>query len=241
MTEIETIALLVELLEKKEPFCHVRFGDGDVFFATGTGPRLTADGEEWSPELQQRLFTAWLNLWRSDVRLLLGDLETYVVSDGCEEEWRHLLITGSWQRRDRPPPELVHMEALRAGFGHAIPLYRALRDDPRRKLFVGSEALESAAAMLGADYCGIPLRTSSNPHAVNRVCLEARNYEVACFAAGRGGKIMQASLANSATHLTQIDIGSGLDILFGGARRGTDGGVDVDRLKRDYREAGLLK
>jgi hypothetical protein len=59
------------------------------------------------------------------------------------------------------------------------------------------------------------------------------------FSAGRGGKLMQAALATDRPELTQIDIGSGLDLVFGGVRRGTDAGVDVKAIRREYQGAGL--
>lgn len=236
MTEQETVDLLVGRLEASEAFVHVRFGDGDVFFATGTGPTLTADGEEWSPELRDQLRAAWRAL-APTAGLLLGDVESYLVSDGCEAQWRELLAEATEIRGE--PPELVHIEALRAGLGYALPFYQAVAADDRRKVFVGPERLASVATMLRSDFVPVPLHVAHTaaPRLVDEVA--AGMYEVALFAAGRGGKIMQAALALRDPFLTQVDVGSGLDLLFGGVRRGTDRTADPEQLRKTYRDAGL--
>jgi len=242
VTEAETVALLVDLLESREPFCHVRFGDGDVFFATGTGPTLTADGEEWSSGLQWQLINAWGRVAIARHRLLVGDVSSYAVDDGCGHEWDVMREYAVYLRgKDLSPMELVHIEALRAGFGYALPAYQAIAADPRKKLYIGPKVLEPAAEMLKADFREVPLHVAWEPRP-RRDALEGfEEYEVILFSAGRGGKIMQGQICHSGHHpVTQIDIGSGLDILFGGVKRGTDAGVDIDALKAQYRDAGLL-
>lgn len=236
MTEAETVTRLVGLLEQRTPFVHVRFGDGDVFFMTGTGPKITGDGEQWSPLLAGRLHAAWRRCAVAP-NLLLGDIESYLVSDGCEQQWRSLLAELRQLRGSAP--ELVHIEALRAGFGYAAPFYAAVAADPRAKVFVGPDRLGGAARMLGATHVVVSLEVAHEYAITTAETVAAGGYEVAVFAAGRGGKIMQGLLAESAPALTQIDIGSGLDILFTDLRRSTDKGVDIDKLRRSYRNAGL--
>lgn len=242
MTEPETVALLVRLLNEHNPFVHVRFGDGDVFFATNTGPKLTADGEEWTPHLRAQLMEAWRKYARTP-RLLLGDLETYDVSDGCEHEWNGLRSMLEEYRADRLPDDpvtWVHMEALRAGRGHALPLYQGVSAFTGHKVFIGPERLHGAARMLGADHVVVPLH-KAHEHAVDiAVQTQFLTPDLCLFAAGRGGKIMQAVLASLMPWAMQIDVGSGLDVLFTDLRRGTDGQVDVETLRHEYRQGGLL-
>lgn len=235
MTETETVDLLVSRLEAREPFVHVRFGDGDVFFATGTGPVLTGDGEEWTPWLQERLRAAWRSLALYP-DLLVGDVDSYLVSDGCEAQWRELVDEAEAIRR--APLNLVHIEALRAGLGYALPFYLAVAADRRRKIFVGPSRLAGAAEMLDAYHVHVPLRVA---HEAADEIVEAVDdlFELALFAAGRGGKIMQAAFALRAPSMTQVDVGSGLDILFGGVTRGTDAGIDAATVRASYRAAGL--
>jgi hypothetical protein len=236
VTEAETIARLVGLLEARTRFVHVRFGDGDVFFATGTGPKLTGDGETWSPLLRARLQAAWRRFAVAP-NLLLGDVGSYDVSDGCEAQWQALLAALILLRGVEP--ELVHIEALRAGRGHALPFYAAAAQDRREKVFVGPERLAGAARMLGAAHVLVPLAVAhEDAHRVAQI-VAAGEYEVAFFAAGRGGKIMQAILTETAPWLTHVDVGSGLDVLFTDLRRGTDRGVDVEKLRSEYLDAGL--
>lgn len=239
MNEQDTIIRIIRLLVEREPFVHVRYGDGDVFFATHTGPVLTGDGEEWTPLLQQKLLSAWMQLARCESRVLLGDLETYAVSDGCEPQWRHMLAMFRDLRKEKPT-ELVHMEALRVGFGWALPVYQALRNDPRRKVYVCPERLGPLATRLGARHFEVPLHTAhEKAESYAKLLLEAKP-EVVLFSAGRGGKIMQGILSTTAPDVTQIDVGSGLDLLIpDGVRRGTDLGVNRERIVALYREAGL--
>lgn len=238
MTEAETVAQLIAELDG-DPFVHVRFGDGDVFFATGTGPVLTGDGEEWCQELSDYLILAWRSL-AAPKRLFLGDLRSYAVSDGCELEWDDLLMNLVQLRQE--PLTFVHMEALRVGFGRALPFYLRVRNDGRRKCFVGPARLQPVAAMLGCEHIVVPLRTAWRPenHLPTLLDITAGEYELALFAAGRGGKIMQGWLAIHAPDLTQIDVGSGLDLLIDdGVRRGTDLRVDRKAILEQYREVGL--
>lgn len=239
MTEPETIERLVAFLQDDAPFIHVRFGDGDVFFLTGTGPKLTADGEEWSESLSRRLADAWEQVAGSGCRVLLGDVESYDQSDGCEEQWHRILVEYR-KIAGGNEPTLVHMEALRAGRGHALPFYQAVAQDERRKVFVGPERLAGAARMLGAQHVAVPLHVA-HEGAEDNAALIAHVFDpqVVLFAAGRGGKIMQGYLAAARTDLVQIDVGSGLDVLFTDLRRGTDGSVDVEGLRATYRDAGL--
>jgi hypothetical protein len=236
VTEAETVALLAAFVEERRHFLHVRFGDGDTFFATGTGPKLTGDGETWSPLLGARLMAAWRRLAVAP-NLLLGDIASYDVSDGCEAQWQAMLAELILLRGVEP--ELVHIEALRAGRGHALPFYKEAAADPREKVFVGPERLGGAARMLGAAHVFVPLGSAHEVATSTAARIAWGEYEVAFFAAGRGGKIMQGLLAESAPSLAQVDIGSGLDVLFTDLRRGTDAGVDVEALRGEYREAGL--
>ena len=245
MTEAETVALLCNLLREKEPFCHVRFGDGDVFFATGTGPKMTADGEEWTSGLQWQLLNAWERCCVTRHRLLVGDVDSYLVDDGCGHEWSVLREYGGYRRGE--PLELVHIEALRCGLGFALPFYLAIAADPRPKFYVAPERLRGAAEMLGAKHIEVPLKhawkeiwdaretlvdsgRSMDAHPFNGIVL---------VSAGRGGKLLQGQLCHDGYPWTQIDIGSGLDLLFDGVRRSTDLGVDVRALRKAYRDAGL--
>jgi len=241
VTEAETVLLLTSLLHEQLSFCHVRYGDGDVFFATGTGPTITGDGEEWSFELSQKLKDAWFNLECPEY-LALGDLRTYAVSDGCEAEWDQMLEDLTAVRHPKPI-ELVHMEALRVGFGFARPFYEAVRDDPRRKVYVAPPPLGfEMAPRLNAEWLGVPLRVAWMPETVNNVLsiIEREKPEIVLFSAGRGGKIMQGKLACLMPEITQIDVGSGLDLLVeGGVRRGTDLRVNRAKVLNDYREVGL--
>ncbi|HEY1309298.1 MAG TPA: hypothetical protein VGF24_37420 [Vicinamibacterales bacterium] len=239
MTEIETVDLLCELLYTGEPFVHVRFGDGDVMFATGTGSKITGDGEEWCQELADVLLLAWRSL-AVPKHLLLGDLRTYAVSDGVEEQWDDLLE--ELHRQRSAPYTFVHMEALRVGFGHALPFYEAVRSDERSKVFVGPIRLRPISKRLGCDHLSVPLHVAWEFGTVASTIgsIIGNQYEVALFAAGRGGKIMQAQLGMVAPDLTQIDVGSGVDLLIDdGVRRGTDMHVSRTKIMEKYRAVGL--
>jgi len=240
--EQETINLLTYLLWEKKPFCHVRFGDGDVFFATGTGSKITADGEEWSRDLQLDLLTAWDRCMTTNHRLLVGDINSYIASDGCEHEWDVIRRYGEYRRGQ--PLELVHIEALRCGLGYSAPLYAAIADDPRRKVYFAPERLRPAAEMLGAELIPVPLHVAWKEIATSilqklYVGLPFGLDMIVLISAGRGGKILQEKLCHDQHPWTQIDIGSGLDLLFTDLRRSTDLGINVEEIREQFRAEGL--
>lgn len=237
MTEADTVDLLVGLLDKQEPFCHVRFGDGDVMFATGVGSKITGDGEEFSTELQQSMIHAWFALARSATNLFVGDVESYDVSDGIEAEWRVLRQAGEWLRGE--PLQTVHIEALRCSRRYAPLAYSAIRKDKRHKVYVAPERLAPVADWLGADILPVPLKTAHADAALTMSQLLMVQPEVLLFSAGRGGKMIQSYVASAFPGITQIDIGSGLDLLIpDGVRRGTDVGVNREKVLAEYRELG---
>jgi hypothetical protein len=237
MTEADTVDLIVGLIDKREPFCHVRFGDGDVMFASGVGSKITGDGEEFTPELQQSMITSWYLLMRAKVRLLVGDVESYDVSDGCEAEWNVLRRSGEWVRGE--PLQTVHIEALRCSRRYAPLAYAAIRNDKRRKVYVGPERHAPLAEWLGAEHLSIPLHTF---HAQTRLTMSQMlmlQPQVLLLAAGRGGKMLQSYVSAAKPEVTQIDIGSGLDLLIpDGVRRGTDAKVNRPKVLAEYRELG---
>jgi hypothetical protein len=239
VTEADTVDLLVNLIEKREPFCHVRFGDGDVMYATGTGSKITGDGEKWTPHLQQRMIQAWLALCKArEVRLLVGDVESYDVSDGVEAEWRVLLQVGEWVRGE--PIQTVHIEALRCSRPYASLAYDAIRNDDRHKLYVAPERLAPVAKWLRAKHIVAPLHNAhQNIDQIAEKVDVAPMPKVLLVSAGRGGKILQSHFALTAPDMTQIDIGSGLDMLIpDGVRRGTDLSVNRNQVVAEYRELG---
>lgn len=237
MTEADTVDLIVGLLEKQEPFVHVRFGDGDVMFATGVGSKITGDGEEWSHELQQKMISAWFMLARAKVNLLVGDVESYDVSDGIEAEWRVLLQAGNWMRG--ADIETVHIEALRCSRPYAPLAYNAIRKDKRHKVYVAPERLAPVADWLGADILPVPLHVAHEQASLLMSQLLMVQPEVLLLSAGRGGKLIQSYVAMAMPTVTQIDIGSGLDLLIpDGVRRGTDAKVNRPKVLAEYRELG---
>ena len=237
MTEADTVDLIVGLLEKQEPFCHVRFGDGDVMFATGVGSKITGDGEEWSHDLQQKMIHAWFLLANAKVNLLVGDVLSYDVSDGIEDEWNVLLRAGQWVRG--ADIETVHIEALRCSRRYAPLAYSAIRKDKRRKVYVAPERLEPVADWLGADILPVPLHVAHEQASLLMSQLLMVQPEVLLLSAGRGGKLIQSYCASAFPMITQIDIGSGLDLLIpDGVRRGTDAKVDRSKVLAEFRELG---
>jgi hypothetical protein len=63
--------------------------------------------------------------------------------------------------------------------------------------------------------------------------------EVLLLSAGRGGKMIQSYVAAAMPMVTQIDVGSGLDLLIpDGVRRGTDAKVNRQKVLAEYRELG---
>ncbi len=240
MTEADTVDLIVGMLDKQEPFCHVRFGDGDVMFATGVGSKITGDGEEFTADLQQSMIFAWYALMRSGTTLLVGDIESYDVSDGIEDEWRVLRRSGEWVRGEEL--QTVHIEALRCSRRYAPLAYNAIRKDERRKVYVAPERLGPVANWLGAIHLPVPLHVAHEQAPLVMSQLLMMQPEILLLSAGRGGKMIQSYVAAAMPTITQIDIGSGLDMLIpDGVRRGTDLKVNRAKVLAEYRELGWVE
>lgn len=237
MTEADTVDLIVGMLDKHEPFCHVRFGDGDVMFATGVGSKITGDGEEFSADLQQSMIAAWFALMRAKTTLLVGDIESYDVSDGIEDEWRVLRRAGEWVRGEEL--QTVHIEALRCSRRYAPLAYSAIRKDKRHKVYVAPERLKPVADWLGADHLPVPLGTAYEHAPLVMSQLLMMQPAILLLSAGRGGKMIQSYVSAANPNVTQIDIGSGLDMLIpDGVRRGTDAKVNREKVLAEFRELG---
>ncbi len=210
-------ALLTAQLVSREPFWFLRWGDGALECLAGMAAH-TCDGEVYTPELAAGLREVWGVASAHAERVLLGDWRSasFLATNQhtrYEEQYEALIAD--------LPFRFVHFEALllMRESAELVEFYRALREDSRRKAFLGPHACAGAARMLQADHVVTPMRDLL-AH-VDRLtqALLLGNYEVVIYGAGLAGNIPVARWWERTEHATAIHVGSAMDPLFRGVTR----------------------
>src|SRR6185437_9523310 len=153
----ESAEVLTRKIRRQEPFFFVRYGDGAIECISGK-QGMTCDREQYSPQLAAELNLAWKALMKGSRThsVYVGDWLSASFDATSEharyaEEYASLVSEGS--------PEFLHFEALLL-MRESEPLldfYRAVKSDPRRKVFMGPRECAGAAKMLGARHVVTPM------------------------------------------------------------------------------------
>jgi hypothetical protein len=201
-------AAMTEMLMRKEPFCFVKFGDGELECISGSTWR-NCDGQQYSPELKSALIEAYGFIY---------DLPNAIMTLWCPDRLRQK-ASESLNLNGRYFADidtlLLHDETERlAGF------YAALIRDGRKKVFVGPRQMHRATALLGcARHIEVPRPNafSAYQRVLDEILAEAA--EVYLFCAGLASKVWIADLLKANPAATCIDLGSALDPLYFGRTR----------------------
>jgi len=219
----ETACILTNRLNRQEPLSYWRFGDGLIELVKGKIGQ-TCDGEKYSADLAKELmhcFNAVVNSGpKYAMNVSLGDWATASFSgprdpSRYEAQWE-LLLSMAHQSL-----QFMHFEALlfmRQSSALAN-FYRTLREDPRKKLYMGPEGNRDAATWLGAEFLPTPM--TGLFAATNKLTdmLQVLDFEILVFGAGMAGNIPAIRTWNLFPEKTYINLGSALDPLFRGQSR----------------------
>ena len=208
-------AILTDRIRRGLPTVYVRFGDGAVECIRGSKSTATCDGEEYTPALAKALHRAICLLLsdykQSEEGVFFGDWRTAVAGSAPQrvEEWEDLMCP-----RDR---YLLDFEALlpMRNTPALVDFYRAIREDKRRKAFMGPEWAAPAARFLQADHIIVPMYNlfSILPAVEKRIA--AAEPEILLWGAGMAGVIAAVHYWQRRPRCTFIHLGSALDPLSG--------------------------
>ncbi len=213
-TEDESVQVLTHRLERNLPFFYLRYGDGALECMHGcTGG--TCDGEQYSPELGNAIRNAW-QLALKNPNLYLGDWRTayfdYHYTGLYPEQYSALLAESDHELN------LLHFEALYMRESPALlDFYRAIKNDSRRKLYMGPAGNIGAATMLNAAHLVTPMGNLSIEALTTMLC--GSHADIVLFGAGLAGMVAAIQCAFKFPDRTYIHVGAALDPLFRGPSR----------------------
>lgn len=212
----ESAALLTQKLRLKEPFFFVRYGDGAMECIQGKAGH-TCDGEHYSHDLGAELLRSWSAALKGP-HVYFGDwlsarFERSTEKTRYEDFYRDL--TGDFKL------DWLHFEALllMRESKPLIDFYRAVKADPRKKLFMGPRGNAGASEMLGADFLETSMTHLFMQAGKLTEQLLSRDFEVLLYGAGMAGNIPVTRCWERYPERTYVHLGSALDPLFRGKTR----------------------
>lgn len=227
--------ILADKIRRQEPFFFVRYGDGALECIKGK-VGATCDKEHYSPELGAELLQVWRALMRGascGSTVFVGDWRS-ASFDGTSE---HARYTAEYQALiGFATPEFLHFEALllMRESEALVDFYRAVKNDPRKKVFMGPKECAGAARMLNAEHVITPMANLF--HSVDQLTreLERKSFEVLLYGAGMAGNIPAIRLWAMHPDRTYVNLGSALDPLFRGKSRRQQ--ISPERAKKLFKE-----
>lgn len=211
--------ILAERVRLQVPTLFIRFGDGAVECILGNhNPKTpyTCDGEYYTPELGSALAETIATLHMHPQSVMLGDWRT-AESPGSKprhiDAWETLLTPNLWA--------LLHFEALllMRVSDALLKFYRQVRQDRRRKIFIGPADNAGAAKMMHADHLIVPDRDLFQHVKWIKSRLDYIDPQLVLWGAGMAGNIPVVEHWAEHPDRTYIALGSAMDPLFRGRSR----------------------
>ena len=206
----DSAATLTRDVESRTPFYFIKLGDGAIECVNGYG-RGTCDGERYSNALADGL-TGSLKALGACGRLYAGDWMT-AAFDARTERTRYAAEYADLMSR---VPQAVRLDfaalLLMRESDELLGFYRAVREDPRRKLLMGPAAWEPLARTLKCGFLGLPVMPnlfSIAPQVADE--LKSRDFDVLLYGAGLAGHVMVTDCWSVHRGRTYVNIGSALD------------------------------
>lgn len=227
----ESAWLLAHKLRQREPFFYARFGDG--FLECLAGKRGgTCDGELYDPVLGVELLRCWRRILGAP-GVYLGDWQSASfrgVTDPSQYAKQYADLVGTAR------PNWLHFEALllMRESEELLDFYRAVREDGRRKLYMGPLGNAKAAEMLGADFLETPMRHLSRHVSWLTDELQVLDFDVLLYGAGMAGNIPVVRCWETFPERTYVSLGSALDPVGKGRSRKQQ--ITVERARAMFRQ-----
>lgn len=222
-TADQSAEILTKLLYSRVPFFFTKYGDGALECINGIGTR-TRDLEYYTPQLAADLVYSWgiltgLTL-AGKVNLILADWLSAIFNEA--KAGRHEELYRGFVRCVEERATFLNYEAVLIDrrTPQLMAFYKALREDPRRKVIMGPDAWGPAMRMLKASYHIVtPLKDLHAQIGRLNEALEREKPEILLYGAGMAGTVPVIEQALRVPGATYINLGSALDPLFRGHTR----------------------
>jgi hypothetical protein len=207
--------LLTWRIQKQLPTAFFRFGDGPLECIYCRDRKShTCDGERYTAELAEELvFLARELLDCPDV--FIGDWGREIETTAYAEQWL-TFISGL-------KANLLHYEALLMvrESPALVDFYRAVKQSPQRKLFLGRPSNADAARMMDAAFFAYPEHYDDLDEvlAIGDVISVYKEFDLLLFGAGMAGNVVAGNLWREHPARSYISVGSAMDPLFSGVSR----------------------
>lgn len=218
LTADQSAAILAAKIRAQEPFFFVRYGDGALECMAGR-KGSTCDHEQYSPELGAELVSCWRALMKRPELVYVGDwqsasFEKHDQGSRYAEQYEAMFEGAELTR--------LHFEALllMRESAELVDFYRAVKEDPRRKLFMGPSWNAGAAKMLGAGHLITPMTSDLLAYfRTARISLSDLKFDILLYGAGMAGNIPAIRCWEKYPDRTYVNLGSAMDPLFHGQTR----------------------
>jgi hypothetical protein len=222
--------ILTNALKSRDPFWFIKLGDAAVECVYGYG-KGTCDGELYTAGLAEQLMSAWVCLRDDCRRLYVGDWRTASFS-GPDDKSRYAEEYAALTLHRGHRGAMLHFECLllMRDTPELLGFYRAVHDDPRRKLLMGPSAWHECADLLRCEFLALPIMPNLidiAPWIASE--LERRDFDVMLYGAGMAGHVAVIDCWRTHPGRTYINLGSALDpaTVRGRTRRQQMGCVDA--------------
>ena len=228
----QSAAILTAKIRVQEPFFFVRYGDGALECMAGR-KGSTCDQEQYSPELGAELAACWRALMKRPELVYVGDwqsasFEKHDQGSRYAEQYEAIF--------EGAEPTRLHFEALllMRESAELVDFYRAVKQDTRRKLFMGPAWNAGAARMLEATHLVTPMGDLWGQR--NRLLNELQHFDfdVLLYGAGMAGNSPAIRCWEKYPERTYVNLGSAMDPLFHGRTRRQQ--LDMVAATRLFRE-----
>lgn len=214
LTADESCALLTDLLRVKSPFFFTKFGDGLLELLYHPHKTHTCDGELYTAALRDEMKLCARTILESRYSYIGDWLSMTSGPAYYVDEYADLIGQSN--------PHWLHFEAvLLMRQSQALrEFFEQLRDDPRRKVFMGPMAMKEAAKKFGAVFIPTPMERLHSSCETLYAQLRIADPQLLIWCAGMAGHIpVVRHWKNCSKQITCVNLGSSLDPIYRGRTR----------------------
>jgi len=211
LTEDESLNILSLRIQAKIPTSFFRFGDGQIQAILGCSGN-NCDGELYTKELGENLHRVAKDALQNE-KAFVGDYGAIIEREKAPymDEWNHL-------SKDRKAM-LIHYECplLMRKSAALLNFYKTIKEDKRKKAFLGPIQNIDATKILDAEYIEYPRHYKYLSEIDN--ILKDKDFDVLISGAGMGSAIPIYDDWVKHPERTYINVGSAFDPVFSGHTR----------------------